>query len=239
MGSTFFYFEFLFAWITLLKNAGYKNPAILSLEYSLVPEASYPTQLNQALAAYQYLLSVMPDSNRICLSGDSAGGTLTLSLLMRISRHPVLRERIPAYCALISPWVTVLSKQNRNTPSDYLDAARLEEFGRQYLGSNTLETDEIASPGCCKDLEHWRRASPRQGWFFIFGSEEILAPEIWDLVQKLRKCGLQVEVVEQLGAVHAWPVASLYLGEHKDARLHGLGKIVSRMSERMGIHGYR
>jgi acetyl esterase/lipase len=234
MGSTYFYLEFLLAWIDLLQKAGYKNPAILSLDYTLVPDASYPTQLHQAVSAYQYLLSITRNSNRICVSGDSAGGTLALSLLLSISRNPILRERKPGYATLISPWVSLVSPNNRNTASDYLDAARLELYGRQYLGSAILSADDIASPGNCKDVDQWLKASPMNGWFFIFGSEEVLGPEIRELVQRIRKCGKQVDVVEQLGAIHAWPVASLYLGEHREARLHGIAKIVARMSANMG-----
>jgi acetyl esterase/lipase len=237
MGSSYFYLEFLLAWISLLKQAGYRNPAILSVEYSLVPEASFPTQLNEAMAAYQYLLTAMPNSHRICVSGDSAGGTLTLSLLLAISRHPILQTRKPAYAALISPWVTLLSERNRNTASDYLDAARLEQYASLYLGSHTL--DDLASPGRCWDAEKWRDASPTKGWFFIFGSEEVLAPEIWQLVHRIRKQCDAIEVVEEQGSIHAWPVVLLYLGESKAARLSGLAQIVGRMTERMGKDGYR
>jgi acetyl esterase/lipase len=232
MGSSYFYLEFLLAWINLLKQAGYQNPAILSVEYSLVPEAVFPKQLNEAMSAYQYLLTAMPDSNKICIAGDSAGGTLALSLLLTIGSHPILGARKPAYATLISPWVTLLSDRSRNTASDYLDAARLAQYAHLYLRSNTL--DDVASPGQCMNAEKWRRASPSKGWFFIFGSEEVLSPEIWDLIQRLQKHCDVVDVVEEQGSIHAWPIVSLYLGQTKLKRLTGLAQIVGQMTERMG-----
>lgn len=52
MGSCYFYLEFLLAWVSLLKEAGYRNPAIFSLEYTLVPDAVYPAQLEQTVTGY-------------------------------------------------------------------------------------------------------------------------------------------------------------------------------------------
>ena len=37
-GSSYFYLEFLLAWATLLQDAGFRNPALLSVDYSLVPD---------------------------------------------------------------------------------------------------------------------------------------------------------------------------------------------------------
>ena len=43
MGSSYFYLEFLLTWLSVLKiHGGFRNPAILSLEYTLVPDSSYP-----------------------------------------------------------------------------------------------------------------------------------------------------------------------------------------------------
>jgi hypothetical protein len=39
--------------------------------------------------------------------------------------------------------------------------------------------------------------------------------------------------VESKGGIHAWPVASLYLGESRERRLYGLQSIVRGIRERM------
>jgi hypothetical protein len=58
MGSSYFYLEFLLSWLSLLCEAGYSNPAIFALEYTLVPDASFPTQLCDTIAGYRHVLSV-------------------------------------------------------------------------------------------------------------------------------------------------------------------------------------
>lgn len=86
MGSSYFYLEFLLSFLYLLKTEGsFRNPAIFALEYTLVPDSAYPTQLHEAIAGYKYLLAITRDASKICVSGDSAGGTLILSLLLHLA----------------------------------------------------------------------------------------------------------------------------------------------------------
>lgn len=225
MGSSFFYMEFLLAWVSLLKEAGYRNPALFALEYTLVPDAAYPTQLQETLAGYEYVLSIARDPSHIVVGGDSAGATLMLSFLLYITDHPELRHQRPGLAVMISPWVTIVSRNNRNTTSDYLNSKSLELYGRQYIGPKVPSDDPLVSPGHCKDTKKWRAASPERGWFFLFGAEEVLAPETRELISLLKGAGVYVDHDEERGGIHAWPVASLYLGETKDERLHGLRHI--------------
>lgn len=233
MGSSFFYMEFLLAWVSLLKESGYKNPALFALEYTLVPDAVYPTQLQQAFAGYEHVLSVVEDPSRVCVGGDSAGGTLILSLLLYLADHPRHRGKLPGLAAMISPWVTIVSPNDRNTRSDYLNADSLHLYGRQYVGNKISEEDPIVSPGKCKDPVRWARASPSQGWLFLFGSEEVLGSEIRDLIELLKKTDTRVDVDEEQGGIHAWPVAALYLGETGEERLKGLQDITKFTRERL------
>ncbi|KAF2187288.1 alpha/beta-hydrolase [Zopfia rhizophila CBS 207.26] len=233
MGSSYFYMEFLLAWVSLLKDAGYRNPALFALEYTLVPDAVYPTQLQETLAGYKYVLSIARDPTRICVGGDSAGATLVLSFLLYIADHPEMRHQRPGLAVMISPWVTIISQNNRNTASDYLNSNSLELYGRQYIGPNVPADDPLVSPGHCKDMKKWVDASPERGWYFLFGSEEVLGPETRGLISLLKKVGVEVEANEERGGIHAWPVASLYLGETKNERLHGLRDIVRVIYDRI------
>ncbi|EMD85841.1 hypothetical protein COCC4DRAFT_72685 [Bipolaris maydis ATCC 48331] len=233
MGSSYFYMEFLLAWVALLKAAGYGNPALFALEYTLVPDATYPTQLHETLAGYEYVLSLAQSSTRIVVGGDSAGATLMLSFLLYLSEHTELRHQKPGLAIMISPWVKIISPDNRNTASDYLDSSSLEQYGRQYIGSKVSADDAMVSPGNCKDIRKWTEASPEKGWYFLYGSEEVLGPETRNLVALLEKTGKEVDTWEERGGIHAWPVASLYLGETKEARLSGLKSVVGAIKERI------
>lgn len=223
MGSSYFYLEFLIAWLVLLQRSGYKRPAIFALEYTLVPDESYPVQIEQAISAYRNIC-VNHDPARIVVSGDSAGGTLILSLLLHIANDKQTnlkmgnankwRMTAPGMAVLISPWVTLVSPQDKNTESDYLDVDSLHQYARQYAGSKISVQDPLISPGDCKDLDWWRKACPEKGFYFCYGAEEVFAPEIRDLLGLMkgdvRLQGL-VESREESGGIHAWPVAALFL----------------------------
>ncbi|KAL6704847.1 hypothetical protein ACN47E_007530 [Coniothyrium glycines] len=234
MGSGFFYMEFLLAWVSLLKSAGYQNPALFSLEYTLVPDATFPTQLHETLAGYEYVLSLVQSPDRVVVGGDSAGATLILSFLLYLTEHD-LRHQKPGLAIMISPWVTIVSPNNRNTISDYLNRDSLELYGRQYIGHKVSLDDPLVSPGHCKDTKKWANASPGKGWYFLYGSEEVLGPETKELINLLRSSGQDVDHWEDPGGIHAWPVAALYLGETARERLGGLKSIVEATKQKIHI----
>lgn len=241
MGSPYFYLEFLLAWLSVMQESGYKNPAVFALDYTLVPDASFPTQLEEIIAGYEHVLGLAGDSSNVCVAGDSAGGTLVLSLLLHLA-HPKLVEKgrrlpgasrhldKPGMTVLISPWPTLHSPLYQNNTSDFLDVDALHLYASQYAGSHDLVADSLASPGNCKDLRWWKDACPSKGLFITYGKEEVFAPEIERLVQVLQKAGATaVSAHGETAGVHAWPVASLFLGDSTEQRLKGLKSIVTEM----------
>ncbi|MCJ1337313.1 hypothetical protein MMC09_002595 [Bachmanniomyces sp. S44760] len=280
MGSSYFYLEFLLAWLSLLKTvAGYKNPAIFALEYTLVPDAAFPVQLQETVKGYEYVLSRLPnptDASKVCVAGDSAGATLILTFLLYISRHDSSNDHSiangtldkingntdshehgslndtmhtipvpkPGYATLISPWVSLVRSDNRDTPSDYLNASALEVYGSQYACGDTCKSlliesvqsklhNPLVSPFACKDPQWLRRSAPTHGYFITFGAEEVFAPSIASMVAQLRKAGVSVAVREEPGGIHAWPVASLFLSGNYggNGRLDGLMRLARTVGE--------
>lgn len=234
MGSSYFYIEFLLGWVTLLKDAGFDNPALFALEYTLVPEATYPTQLQQTLAGYKYVLSIADEHpERVCVSGDSAGATLILSLILLLSDYAKMGDKLPGLAIPISPWSIIISKKNQNTPSDYLNAESLRLYGSQYIGQKASDSDSLVSPGQCRDKARWRRTSPILRWLFIYGAEEVFAPDARDLISLLRDADLEVQTHEEKGWIHAWPVVKLFICNKRQDRLHGLSIMVEYMKDKM------
>ena len=232
MGSGFFYLEFLIAWVSMLKDAGYRNPAIFSLEYTLVPDETFPKQLEQTFTGYEFASTLAGDASRLCVSGDSAGGTLILSLLLYLSENgDQTRGSKPAFAALISPWTNLQSDLNRDTPSDYLNSDSLHLYGRQYAGSLANLKHPLVSPGTCEDGTWWMRASPSAGFGILFGSEEVLGPEMRKLIALLRTNGCKVGVREDSGGIHAWPVVTLFLSDTQAERQRGLKDLVKMIKQ--------
>lgn len=234
MGSSYFYLEFLLEWVNLLKETGYRNPAIFALEYSLVPEAVYPTQVEQTVTGYEYVCSITEDPSRVCVGGDSAGATLILSLLLCIAKMDN-NQICPGYATLISPWPTLVTSNIRDTASDYLNAVSLQLYGRRYASSELNLQDPIVSPGTCKDSRWWAKASPIAGFCILFGSEEVFCSDIKDLITLLRKSGCDVGVREEPGAIHAWPVATLFLSDTERERKKGLLDLTKMIKQAIDI----
>jgi acetyl esterase/lipase len=234
MGSSYFYLEFLLAWLDLLKTVGnFKNPAIFALEYTLVPDESYPVQHHEVVAGYKYVLSITEDTSKICIGGDSAGGTLILSLLLHLATMSIEVSMLPQMAVLISPWVTLQSPHDKDTPSDYLNAANLHQYGSQYAGTKISVDDPLVSPGNCKAVLWWKKACPKKGFFVMYGSEEVLAYETRGLVKLWEEAKLPVSSLEEDGGIHAWPVACLFLSSTRQERQKGLKVIVEEIRKRM------
>ena len=60
------------------------NLRVLSVDYRLAPEHPHPAAVEDAVAAYRFVLDQGIAPERIALAGDSAGGGLTLAALVSI-----------------------------------------------------------------------------------------------------------------------------------------------------------
>ncbi|MEJ2295688.1 MAG: alpha/beta hydrolase, partial [Candidatus Lokiarchaeota archaeon] len=57
---------------------------VLSVDYRLAPEHPFPASLEDCVSAYKWLLSQGYKAENIIIAGDSAGGNLTLSTLIKL-----------------------------------------------------------------------------------------------------------------------------------------------------------
>ena len=82
-------------------------------DYRLGPENKFPAQLEDGLKSYLFLLNDMQySSSQIAIGGDSAGGNLALTTLLKLKEK---NYELPACLALLSPWVDPTSSGNSYT----------------------------------------------------------------------------------------------------------------------------
>ncbi len=82
-------------------------------DYRLGPENMFPAQLEDGLNSYLFLLNDMKySSSQIAIAGDSAGGNLALTTLLKLKEK---NYELPACLALLSPWADPTSSGSSYT----------------------------------------------------------------------------------------------------------------------------
>lgn len=154
--STEGYYQYWHRIVRKLNGLGEtKSIAVLQLAYTLAPEATYPTQLQEAATVLSHLLKEQgkPASN-VILAGDSAGANLLLSLISHLLHpHPVvapIKLDEPLRAALLfSPWVsfrTDFASFERNAEIDLLVPTMLRRWAAVYLGKSREDPESDPGP---------------------------------------------------------------------------------------------
>jgi monoterpene epsilon-lactone hydrolase len=120
---------------------------VLAINYRLAPEHRFPAALDDALAAYGWMLDRGLKSENVAFAGDSAGGNLVLAAML------ALRERglpLPTAAVLMSPWTDLAA-----TGASYVSRAEADPIHRRpmilalaknYLGGQGDPFDPLVSP---------------------------------------------------------------------------------------------
>ena len=169
----------------------------LSLDYRLAPEHPFPAALDDAVAAYQWLLGQGVTPGRVVLAGDSAGGGLTVAALIALRERGLPR---PAAGVCISPWVDLAccgaSYATKAATDPIVTRDGVAELAHAYLGAGDPKTP-LASP-LYADL---RQLPPL---LVQVGSEEVLLDDARGLGERARAAGVDVTVEEWPAMIHVW-----------------------------------
>lgn len=118
----------------------------LNVDYRLAPEHPHPAAINDAIAAYRWLLAGDIDPRCIASVGDSAGGGLGLALLVKARDEGI---PLPGAAALMSPWVDLAmtgeSIASRADTDLVTDLRSNQHCAEQFL-AGTDPRDVYASP---------------------------------------------------------------------------------------------
>ncbi|MCG8542744.1 MAG: alpha/beta hydrolase [Alphaproteobacteria bacterium] len=170
---------------------------VLALDYRLAPEHKFPAQLDDARAAYQWLLDQGIAPTRIAVVGDSAGGGLTISLQLDLRARDL---PLPSCSVAISPWVDLVGtgtwREADPCCDPTVDPRDLDDTIADYLGDADPRQD-LVSP-VFADL------TGLPPLLIQVGTQEILRCDAEGLAARARACGVDVTLEVEEGAFHVW-----------------------------------
>ena len=121
---------------------------LVGINYPLMPEAIYPSQLDHCFNVYCELVKQHSAQN-IVVMGDSAGGGLAASLLQKVKQTDS-GIALPGACVLLSAWLDMtLSGESYVTreQSDPVHKTKmLKVLAKEYAGDTTDLADPLLSP---------------------------------------------------------------------------------------------
>ena len=112
-----------------------------ALDYRLSPEHRFPTQLDDALNTYQWLLESETNPDNLVLAGDSAGGNLVLALLLQARD---LQLPLPSLAIALSP-PTNFDLEIVSNKFDWIDKPALLRW-RDWFCDPAQRRDPLISP---------------------------------------------------------------------------------------------
>lgn len=194
---------------------------VFSLDYRLAPEHRFPEALDDAVAAYRWLLEQGLSAGAISLAGDSAGGGLVLGALLRMRDAGL---PLPACAVCFSAWTDLAgagaSVRFNDGRCAMFHTENIAEFAAVYLGGGS-PFDPHASP-VHADL------SGLPPLLLQVGSTELLLDDTRAVHDKIREAeGVsELEVYDDVS--HCWQMLDGFVPEARVA--------LRRAAEFMRVH---
>ncbi len=177
--------------------------------YRLAPEHPYPAALDDALAAWKYVKALRQDAP-LFVAGDSAGGGLSLSLLVRLRDLGLI---MPNGALLLSPWtdltVSGASVASNHGKDLWFTRKHLETWASYYVGRADGHSPYI-SP-VFADL------SGLPPLLLLVGENELLLDDALRVRDAASAKGTGATVLIGKGMQHDWPLTLPWLDESRQA----------------------
>jgi acetyl esterase/lipase len=116
----------------------------LMVDYRLAPEYPFPAALDDCVTAYRWLVKQGISAQNIVVAGDSAGGNLTITSLMKLRDDG---DPLPAAAACLSPATDITNKDHAHQEfkDPLLPPKATRFYTKSYVGHNDAR-DPLISP---------------------------------------------------------------------------------------------
>lgn len=183
---------------------------VLSVNYRLAPEHPFPAAVEDGVAAYRFLLQAGTPPERVALAGDSAGGGLTVAVLLALRDAG---QPLPAAAVCISPWFDLaLTGESMRTRAELDPMVRPEQL--QLMADIYLAGADPRTP----------LASPLHGelsglppMLIQVGTAEVLLDDSTRFSAAAREAGVDVTLETWDEMIHVWHAFAVILPEGRQA----------------------
>lgn len=182
------------------KLANYTSMDVLCIDYRLAPEHPFPSALEDALKAWDYLMYQGYGAENVVIAGDSAGGNLALTLVLKLKEK---NRILPRGLILFSPWTDFTRTGKSHTEKIEADPILTPEYLEQAIGCYAPGED-LKNPYVSPVFGDFKGFPPVQ---IQVGTNEILYSDAVKLQKQLQKCHVQVEWKCYRGMWHVFQMA--------------------------------
>jgi acetyl esterase/lipase len=215
IGTAALYRDFLW------RIAAAARAQVLYFDYRLAPEQPFPAALDDAVAAYRWLVGRF-DRRHVAFAGDSAGGGLLFAALLRLRDEGV---ELPSAAAALSPWtdlaLTGASMQSNAVADPMLDPDNLPELVRNYCAGADPRNPYISPV--------YGDPAGLPPALIQVGSDEILRDDAVRMAARMRAAGCEAEVEIWQQMPHVWHLYARLVPEGRRA----IARIGEFLQERM------
>ncbi len=206
---------FIYRWMNRQYSKASGGGSVIHFDYRCAPEYKYPCALEDAIKVWDWALGKGYKEENIVTVGDSAGGHLNVSLLMKLREKG---KKQPKASVCISPWLDMTlsgDSYTYNYPKDpvfgikgktpvrsEIDALAKSQLYCWY-GDNDPENPYISPVYAEFDKDY-------PPMYITAGGNEMLLSDSQTLCEKLKKAGAEATLDVTPGMFHVFNIYRLF-----------------------------